>query len=126
MITFRKKVTEQNLIPEALDRLKESGAKYNIIDPSDADSVSKVNSKALVIVGFKKIEQGTYQLKFQSKEIYRYVKDTLLHDTFAMRIIDVDKLNRIITAETDHLGIALDIIEVLGLNPHFNLSIVKK
>jgi hypothetical protein len=41
-----------------------------------------------------------------------------------MNITDVDKKNRIITAETDHEGIALDIIEILGLNPHFNLSTV--
>jgi hypothetical protein len=41
-----------------------------------------------------------------------------------MRITNIDTPKRIITAETDFIGIALDIIEVLGLDPHFNLSLV--
>ena len=126
MITFRKKSTVKDMMPEALDTLKNSpGSKYNIISPEDADKASKLNSKALVLVSFIRTEKGAYQLEFQSKEIYRYVQDTLLRDTFMMRITEIDKNSRIITAETDHLGIALDIIEVLSLNPHFNLSLVK-
>ena len=48
----------------------------------------------------------------------------LLRDKFRMRITNVDVANRTITAETDYLGIALDIFVVLGLDPHFNLSLV--
>ena len=39
-----------------------------------------------------------------------------------MTITNIDKKKRIITAETDHLGRALDSIEILGLK--YNLSIV--
>lgn len=124
MITFRKKSAEEDLVPEAIKVLKDAKADYKVIPSSDADKVSKINSKALVLVSFIKTERGTFQMKFQSKEIYRYVQDTLLRDTFAMNIIEVDKKDRIITAETEHKGIAMDIIEILGLNPHFNLSIV--
>lgn len=124
MITFRKKSAEEDLVPEAIKVLKDAKADYKVIPSSDADKVSKINSKALVLVSFIKTERGTFQMKFQSKEIYRYVQDTLLRDTFAMNIVEVDKKDRIITAETEHKGIAMDIIEILGLNPHFNLSIV--
>lgn len=124
MITFRKKSAEEDLVPEAIKVLKDAKADYKVIPSSDADKVSKINSKALVLVSFIKTERGTFQTKFQSKEIYRYVQDTLLRDTFAMNIVEVDKKDRIITAETEHKGIAMDIIEILGLNPHFNLSIV--
>lgn len=124
MITFRKKSAEEDLVPEAIKVLKDAKADYKVIPSSDADKVSKINSKALVLVSFIKTERGTFQMKFQSKEIYRYVQDTLLRDTFAMNIVEVDKKARIITAETEHKGIAMDIIEILGLNPHFNLSIV--
>lgn len=125
MITFRKKSVEQDMMPEAIKALEEAGTDYNIIKPEEASKVSKTNSKALVLTSFMQTDKGAYQLKFQSKEIYRYVQDTLLRDTFRMRIIDVDKANKIITAETDHLGIALDILELISLNPHFNLSLVK-
>lgn len=124
MITFRKKSAEKDLMSEAIKMLSESDAKFNIIKKNEADKVSKINSKALVLVSFKKTEAGAFQLRFQSKEVYRYVQDTLLRNTFSMSIVDIDKKNRIITAETDHKGIALDIIEILGLNPHFNLSLV--
>jgi hypothetical protein len=41
-----------------------------------------------------------------------------------MRITDTNKKERTVTAETDHLGIALDVIAVLGTK--YNLSIVDK
>ena len=41
-----------------------------------------------------------------------------------MRIVDTDQSERTVTAETDHLGIALDVIEVLGIK--YNLSIVEE
>ena len=55
------------------------------------------------------------------KELYNYTQK-LVKDIFRMRILSIDKDTRIITAETDHKGIALDIIEVLGMK--YNLSIV--
>lgn len=127
MITFRKKsVGDDDLKSKVIEYLdRESGSKYTLIPEKDADKASKLNSKALVLLSIEKTETGTYQLKIQSKEIYRYVQDTLLRDTFRMNITDVDKKNRIITAETNYLGVALDALAVISLNPHFNLSIVE-
>ena len=39
-----------------------------------------------------------------------------------MRITDINKETRVITAEIDHLGIAFDIIEILATK--YNLSVV--
>lgn len=122
MVNFRKKkYLIQNLMPDALEYLKKQGIRPNIISPDQADSVSKVNSKAMVLVSFIRNELGYYEIKLQDKELYNYTQK-LIRDIFMMRITNIDKKNRIITAETDHLGKALDGIEILGLK--YNLSIV--
>lgn len=122
MVNFRKKkYLIQDLMPEALEYLKKQGIRPNIISPDQADSVSKVNSKAMVLVSFIRNELGYYEIKLQDKELYNYTQK-LIRDIFMMRITNIDKKNRIITAETDHLGKALDGIEILGLK--YNLSIV--
>ena len=122
MIQFRKKkYLIQDLMSEALDYLHKQGIRPNIISPEQADSVSRVNSKAMVLVSFIRNEDGYYQIKLQDKELYNYTQK-LVRDIFMMRITDIDRKNRIITAETDHLGRALDSIEILGLK--YNLSIV--
>jgi hypothetical protein len=122
MVNFRKKkYLIQNLMPDALEYLKKQGIRPNIISPEQADSVSKVNSKAMVLVSFIRNEAGYYEIKLQDKELYNYTQK-LVRDIFMMRITDIDKKKRIITAETDHLGKALDGIEILGLK--YNLSIV--
>lgn len=121
MITFRKKHLVQDLMSDALDYLQKQGLRPNIITPDQADSVSKVNSKAMVLVSFVKNESGYYQIQLQDKELYNYTQK-LVRDIFRMRITDIDKKTRIITAETDHLGVALDIIEILAAK--YNLSIV--
>jgi hypothetical protein len=123
MIKFRPKTLVQNLMPEAIKRLDEQDITYNKISLEDAEKISKSNSKAMVILSFIKNDRGYYQIQFQSKEIYEYIKK-LLGDKFRMRITKIDSPHRTITAETDFIGIAMDIIEVLGLNPHFNLSLV--
>lgn len=123
MIRFRPKSLEQDLMDKAVERLDSEGIDYTKISKRDASAVSKVNSKAMVITSFILNDRGYYQIEFQSKEVYEYVKK-LLKDKFRMRITNIDVPNRIITAETDYLGIALDIFEVLGLDPHFNLSLV--
>ena len=123
MIEFRKKKTlVKDLIPEAIDRLRKEGIPFNIITPEEANKVSKVNSKAMVLVSFIRTEFGYFQIKLQDKELYNYTQK-LVKDYFRMRITDIDKQNRIITAECDYLGIALDIIEILGQK--YNLSIVE-
>ena len=123
MIKFRPKTLEEDLMPEAIKRLDTKRVGYNKISPEEADKTSKLNSKAMVLLSFIKTSKGYYQIQLQSKEIYNYVKK-LLSEEFRMRITDINASKRIITAETDFMGIALDIIEVLGLNPHFNLSLV--
>ena len=122
MISFRQKKTlTQDLIPEALEYLKNEGVSVNIITPEEADKVSKVNSKAMVLVSFTKNEQGYYQIQVQDKELYNYTQK-LIKDIFRMRITDIDKKTRVITAECDHKGVALDIIEILAKK--YNLSVV--
>ena len=123
MIRFRPKSLEQDLMDRAVEKLDQEGVSYTKISKKDASKVSKVNSKAMVIPSFILNDRGYYQIQFQSKEVYEYVKK-LLRDKFRMRITNVDVANRTITAETDYLGIALDILVVLGLDPHFNLSLV--
>jgi hypothetical protein len=123
MIQFRQKSLAQDLIPDLIKFLDEREVEYNKITSKEADKVSKVNSRALVLTSFTKNERGYYQMKFKSKEIYGYIKK-MLGEIFRMRISNVDVAGREITAETDYPGIAFDIIEVLGLNPHFNLSVV--
>lgn len=123
MITFRRKKTlEQDLIPEALEYLRQQKVKTTIIKPEQADAASRVNSKSMVLVSFVKNENGYYQIQVQDKELYNYTKK-LIKDIFRMRITNIDEKTRVITAETDHLGIALDIIEVLAVK--YNLSIVQ-
>lgn len=122
MIEFRKKKSViQDLIPEAMDNLRKIGIPFNSIKLDDADRVSRVNSKAMVLRSFIKNDNGYYEMKVQDKELYNYTQK-LIREKFQMRITDIDKKDRIITAECDHLGIALDIIEILGRK--YNLSIV--
>ena len=123
MISFRKKQTPvQYLMPEAIEHLnKTAGKSFNIIKPEEADKVSRVNSKAMVLVSFIKNENGYYQIQVQDKELYNYTQK-LLRDIFRMRITDIDREKRIVTAECDHLGIALAIIDVI--REKYNLSIV--
>lgn len=122
MITFRKKkYLVQDLMPDAIEYLRKQGLRPNIISPEDADSVSRVNSKAMVIVSFIKNENGYYQIQVQDKQLYNYTQK-LIKDIFRMRITDINKETRVITAECDHLGVALDIIEILAKK--YNLSVV--
>ena len=70
MINFRKKkYLIQNLMPDAIEYLKKQGLRPNIITPEQADSVSRVNSKAMVLVSFIKNESGYYQIQVQDKEL---------------------------------------------------------
>lgn len=124
MITFKKKTLTKDLIPEAIKQLKKEGISYNLITSAQADAASKVNSKAMVLLSFIQNEKGFYQITVKDKEFYSYTKKFLGDSDYCnMRIIDENKKERTITAETDHLGVALDVIEVLGIK--YNLSIVE-
>lgn len=122
MIEFRqRKNARKDLIPDAIKYLKQAGVKFTTITPDKADEASKVNSKAMVLMSFAKNESGYYEIQVKDKEFYRYTKK-LLGDVCGMRILDEDAKTRTVTAEDDHEGKALSVIELLGL--HYNLSIV--
>ena len=122
MIEFRKK-KPQDLMPVAMEYLNNEGIPFTIIAPEDANKVSKVNSKAMVLVSFIQNENGYYQIQVQDKELYNYTQK-LLKDKFHMRITNIDKTNRVITAEPEinALGVILDYIDILGRK--YNLSVV--
>lgn len=121
MIIFRPKTKVINLMGDALKHLDKEDVSYKLITPKEADSVSRLNSKALVLMEFIQNESGYYQITVKDKEFYSYTQK-LLGDLCSMRIIETNKKDRTVTAETDHLGIALDVITVLGTK--YNLSIV--
>lgn len=62
-------------MPDAIEYLKKQGLRPNIITPEQADSVSRVNSKAMVLVSFIKNESGYYQIQVQDKELYNYTQN---------------------------------------------------
>jgi hypothetical protein len=124
MVNFRPKPSKiTNLIKDAEKYLNDEGIVYNSISLREADSVSRVNSKAMVLMEFIQNEYGYYQIQVKDKEFYSYTQK-LLGDLCGMRITNTNKKERTVTAETDHLGIALDVIAVLGTK--YNLSIVDK
>ena len=127
MISFRaKKSPVQDLMPEAIEYLnKTEGKSFKIITPDKAAEVSRVNSKAMVLVSFVKNEYGYYQIQVQDKELYNYTQK-LLRDYCRMRITNIDKENRIVTAECDHKGIALTIIDVLREKYDFSVVLDNK
>lgn len=122
MVSFRKKTLVQDLMPEAVEYLKKQGVRFNTISEDQADQVSKVNSKAMVLRSFIRNEDGQYEIKLQDKELYKYTQK-LVRDIFQMRITNIDTKTRVITAERPEKGIVLDIIEILGVK--YNLSIVR-
>lgn len=123
MVTFKtKKSLVVDMLPEAVTYLRENQIPFNIIPPSKADSASKVNSKAMVLISFNKTEYGYYTITVKDKEFYRYTQK-LMKETFRARIIDTNPEERTVTAEVDHYGHARDIIEILALK--YDLSIVQ-
>lgn len=123
MISFRpKKILSQDMVPEILDYFKSEGIKVNIITPEQADEVSRVNSKAMVLVSFIKNENGKYQIQVQDKECYRYTQK-FIRDILRLKILNVDPKTRIVTAESNsNKGIMFDILDILGRK--YNLSVV--
>jgi hypothetical protein len=123
MITFRqKKQKEVNLVQDAISYLTKQQVPFEVIKEKDADMVSQRNSKSIVLVSFIRNEDGLVQLQVQDKKLYSWT-EKMISEVFGMEIINIDQKKRIITATTEHLGHALDAIEILGLK--YNLSIVK-
>lgn len=123
MIKFRPKQKASNLMDEAKKYLDDEGITYDSITPKEADQVSRKNSKAMVLMEFVQNDSGYYQIKVKDKEFYSWTRK-LLGNLCSMRIIDTNQRERTVTAETDHLGIALDVISLLGTK--YNLSIVEE
>src|SRR5574344_1267282 len=124
MISLRQKaIANENLIPEAKKYLKEKDVPFTVIKEKDADKASLVNTKAMVLMDFSKNDDGVYQITIKDKKFYSYTRK-VLEMYFGMRILSTDKKERTFTAEVEHIGEALDAIEVLGLK--YNLSIVDK
>jgi len=122
MITFRRKnESSVDLVPKAIEDLKREGLSYEVIKSREASIAAGKNAKAMVLVEFKETEDGYYELKLMDKSMYSYTQK-LLKDIFQMRITNIDSKTKTITAQVDHLGVALDIIEALSLK--YNLSIV--
>lgn len=129
MIEFRqRKNLEEDLMPEALKYLKNEDIDYSIITPDKADEVSRKNSKALVLMHFKHNTSGYYEIQIKDKECYKYNRK-LLGDYCGLRITDVNEKERTITAEADHKGLVLSVIEILArkaLMLNTTLAIVEK
>lgn len=123
MITFRKKFVPTDLIPTAVEHLTKEGIGYKPISGKEADKVSKVNAKAMVLVRFSTTPTGSYEITLKDKELYNYTQK-LLRDILQLRLTKVDPVTREVTAEADHLGVILDVIEVLGMK--YDLSVVVK
>ena len=123
MIEFRqRKFLEQDMMPEAIKYLKKEGAPFNTITPDKADEASRVNSRSLVLVSFKKNTSGYYEIQIRDKEFYRYTRK-VLEEKCGMRVTGVDEKSRTYTAEDDYLGKVLNVIEALAWEK--NLSVVK-
>ena len=54
MIKFRSKFLESDAVDEAINHLEEKNVDFNLISKKDADKVSKVNSKSMVLMSFIK------------------------------------------------------------------------
>lgn len=123
MIYFKaRKFQPTDLMDKAIEYLEtEPGKNFGKIKLKDADRVSKINSKAMVLISFIRNESGYYQIQVQDKELYPYT-EKLLSTVFRMRVTGADKSKRIFTAETDHLGVTLSIIDVL--REKYDLSVV--
>ena len=124
MIEFRqRKYARQDLVPDAIKSLSDKGVDFEIIDPKKAEEASKVNSMSMVLVSFCRNESGYFEIQVKDKGFYRYTQK-LLGDYCKMRITGTDEKTRTVTAEDDHLGKVLSVIELLALK--YKLSIVKK
>ena len=72
-----------------------------------------------------KNEYGYYQIQVQDKELYNYTQK-LLRDIFRLRITDINKDTRIVTAEGDHKGVLLRVIDILRDKYTFSVVLEKK
>ncbi len=121
MIQFKpKKFKEKDLIDEVIDYLEKVGCPFTQIKEKEADEISKINSKSMVLRELKLEKDGKFYIAVQDKDCYRYTSKLL--GNCGMKGITQDPKTRITRAYIDYLGKALSTVEVLSL--HYNLSIV--
>ncbi len=128
MINFRqKKQPVQDLMTKAIQHLSKIGNRPNIISEDRANEVSSANAKSMVLLEFIKNEDGRYQITLMDKGNgsggpYPYTQK-MVQEQFQMNVLDVNKKKRTITADTEHYGVVMDIIEILSFK--YNLSVVQ-
>ena len=124
MIEFRqRKYAKQDLMPDVIENLTKKGVDFEIIDPKKAEEASKVNSMSMVLMSACRNEAGYYEIQVKDKGFYRYTRK-LLEDYCKMEIKEADESTRTYTAEDEHLGKMMSVIELLALK--YKLSIVYK
>ena len=122
MIRFRERRYEEvDIVPEVLSHLKEDGQTPQTIREEDADKVSQVNSKSLVLYKAFLNLDNKYEIQVMDKELYRFTVK-LLEEKLGLIITNIDEDKRIISAVDKYKGKVLNAIDILGRR--YNLSIV--
>lgn len=122
MIRFRERRYEEvDIVPEVLSHLKEDGQNPQTIREEDADRVSQVNSKSLVLYKAFLNLDNKYEIQVMDKELYRFTVK-LLEEKLGLIITSIDEDKRIISAVDKYKGKILNAIDILGRR--YNLSIV--
>lgn len=122
MIRFRERRYEEvDIVPEVLSHLKEDGQNPQTIREEDADRVSQVNSKSLVLYKAFLNLDNKYEIQVMDKELYRFTVK-LLEEKLGLIITNIDEDKRIISAVDKYKGKVLNAIDILGRR--YNLSIV--
>ena len=112
---------EVDIVPEVLSHLKEDGQNPQTIREEDADRVSQVNSKSLVLYKAFLNLDNKYEIQVMDKELYRFTVK-LLEEKLGLIITNIDEDKRIISAVDKYKGKVLNAIDILGRR--YNLSIV--
>lgn len=122
MIRFRERRYEEvDIVPEVLSHLKEDGQNPQTIREEDADRVSQVNSKSLVLYKAFLNLDNKYEIQVMDKELYRFTVK-LLEEKLGLIITNIDEDKRIVSAVDKYKGKVLNAIDILGRR--YNLSIV--
>lgn len=122
MIKFRERRYEEvDITPDVLTHLKEDGQTPKIIKEEDADRVSKINSKSLVLYKAFLNLDNMYEIQVMDKELYRFT-GKLLEEKLGLILERVDEEKRLFCAVDKYKGKILNAVDILGRR--YNLSIV--
>lgn len=122
MIKFReRRKEEEDIMQDVITHLKEDGQNPNIIKEDDADRVSKLNSKSLVLYRAFLNLDNMYEIQIMDKELYRFTRK-LLEDKLGLILERVDEEKRLFCAVDKYKGKILNAVDILGRR--YNLSVV--